>query len=118
MSNIYDLFKTAANDIRYFLTFVSILTLSLLLLFMDKLPSKMKEHFVPSLVVFIIGAAFLAGLQAMVRVRYQNKGVEHAEQGNNASYQLLPEWVFWMFIGLNIVWIAAFIVFNCLHGSL
>jgi hypothetical protein len=108
MSNIYDLFKSAANDIRYFLTFGSILILSLLLLFMDKLPIKMKEHFVPSLVVFIIGTAFLAALQAMVGVRHQNK----------SQNDLLPGWVFWLFISANIIWIVAFVRFNLCRGSL
>ncbi len=70
--------KLKRND-RYFLAFIAAFVLGLLLLFYKELDPWMQKQFVPSFVVYLIGAALVAQIQQMFgrreKLRCRAKGV-------------------------------------------
>jgi len=76
--------------------------LATLLLFFKELTLPMREYLVPSLVPYVIGAAFISYVQLNLRQRRNGH---------------LPEGMFWTLVLLHGAWFIAFLAYNLWRGS-
>ncbi|MFZ1933845.1 MAG: hypothetical protein WCB27_22775 [Thermoguttaceae bacterium] len=77
--------------------------LATLLLFFKELTLPMRDYLVPSLVPYVMGAAFLSYIQINLRQRRKNN---------------IHPCVFCTFVLLHAAWITAFLVYNLWRGSI
>ena len=105
--------KNVAQDTRYFPTLIGALLIGLLLLFFKELSDPIKQYFVPSLVIYVIGTSFIAYLQSMLALRKQLEDEKAGKTftGNHPA-------VFWAIVGLHVLWLVGLIWYNLHRGSL
>jgi hypothetical protein len=97
----FDLSEQLKNNDRYFISIFAVLILSLLLLFFKDLTPFMKEKFVPSFVVYLVGTVLLAQIQNMVG----NRAI--LKQGT--SFKGTHQVFFWGIVLLHVIWFSLFI---------
>jgi len=88
MSEVPDFTQHLARDMRQFPVLVAALVFLGILLFYDKLADPLKNWFVPSLAVYVIGASLIGYLQTMLYI--QRKA-------------LLPSWLFSSIVALHLL---------------
>ena len=103
MSSIPDFTSSIARDTRYFPALVGALILLGALLFSDKLTQPLKDWFVPSLAVYVLGASLIGYVQTMLFIRRQTQ---------------LPTCWFAAIVVSHVLWLGLFIGYNLYRGSL
>ena len=104
--------KHVAQDARYFPTLIGAFLIGLLLLFFKDLSDPIK-NLVPSLIIYVIGTAFIAYLQSMFALRKQLED-ERAGKVFTGNSKL----VFGIMVGLHVLWLAGLIWYNLRKGGL
>lgn len=104
MSDLSNIIKAIVEDTRYWPALLSIFILFMLLLVFDKLTEPLRTWFVPSLVVYAMGASFVGYLQTMWWVRRQ--------------HNKLAVWQISIIVVLHVFWIGCFIVYNHSRGAI
>jgi hypothetical protein len=105
--------KHVAQDARYFPTLIGAFVVGLLLLLFKELSDPIKQHLVPSLIIYVIGTAFIAYLQSMLALRKQ---LEDEKAGQVFTGNSKP--VFGIMVGLHVLWLAGLIWYNFHKGCL
>jgi len=102
MSSVPDFTKHLATDTRQFPALIAALVLLGTLLFYDKLADPLKNWFVPSLAVYVVGASLIGYVQTMLHIRRQS---------------FLPSWIFTTIVVFHVAWFASFVAYNILYRA-
>ncbi|TQK10711.1 hypothetical protein [Herbaspirillum sp. SJZ107] len=91
------------ND-RYFLAILGIFVLGLLLLSYKDLSDWIKNRFLPSYVVYLIGAGLLGQIQNMTGIR-RRRYLAARNQPHTGTWA----WIFWSIVVLHFVWFGTWL---------
>lgn len=106
MTNVTDIARFAAADFRYHLTVLSGLVLGFLLLFINDLPSFLREIVLPALVVYTVGTALIGYVQILLTVSENTKAQADGEPARGIREVQLKR-VIWA----QLLWFGAFVGF-------
>jgi hypothetical protein len=89
------------------------------LLFYDKLTQPLKDWFVPSLAVYVVGTSIVAYIQTMLLIRIGlNQPSAPAMAAEQTKSTVLPGATFFTIATFHVLWFGLLIGYNIYRGSL